>query len=146
MTEPTGIPEVDALISVHDAERDHLNAAFVVAAAEGTVATARQNELVAQQTAARRRWSAAKGRLTRARKDGSAERIAAARERADDAYREFTRISDAAITEMQQILGARLDSGGELLTRARETWDAGSAVIDALAQPAHPGRPHDGGR
>lgn len=146
MTEPTGIPEVDALITVHDAERNRLNAAFAVDAAERTVATARQNELVAQQTAARRRWSAAEGRLTKARKDGSADAIAAARERADDAYREFTRISDAAIREMQQILGARLDNGGELLARARQTWDAGSAVIDALAQPAHRQPPHDGGR
>jgi len=146
MTEPTGIPEVDALISVHVAERNQLNAAFAVAAAEGTVATARQNELMAQQTTARRRWTSAKGRLTKARKDGNADRIAAARTRADDAYREFTRISDAAITEMQQILGARLDNNGELLTRTRQTWDAGSAVIDALARPAQPGRPHDGGR
>lgn len=146
MTEPTGIPEVDALITVHDAERDQLNAAFAVNTAEGTLATARQKELVAQQTAARRRWTAAKGRLTKARKGGSADTIAAASTRADDAYREFTRISDAAITEMQQILGARLDRNGELLTRTRRTWDAGSAVIDALAQPAHPGPPHDGGR
>lgn len=40
------------------------------------------------------------------------------------------------IAEMQQITGARLDSNGALLKQANRTWDAGSAVIDALARPA----------
>jgi hypothetical protein len=146
MTDPTDIPEVDVLITVHDAERNQLSAAFAVDMAEGTVATTWQNELVAQQTAARRRRAAAKGRLTKVRKDGSADTIAAARERVDAAYREFTRISDAAITEMQQLIVARLDSNGELLTRARQIWDAGSTVIEALAQPARSEPSHDGGR
>jgi hypothetical protein len=136
----TGIPEVDALIARHDAERNTLNAAFAVSTAEGTVATARESDLVQQQTAARRRWTAAKGLLTKARKDGNAAKIAAARTRCDDAYRQFTAISDAAIREMQQILGARLDSNGALLEQTRRTWDAGSAVTDALAHPAPPGR------
>ncbi|SFW12879.1 hypothetical protein [Amycolatopsis australiensis] len=146
MTEPTGISAVDALITVHAAERSQLNATFVVNAAEHTVATVRQADLVAQQAAARRRWTTAKGQLTKARKDGSAEKIAAARQCADDAYQEFTRISDAAIAEMQQLLGARLTSSGELLKQARQTWDAGSAVIDALVRSGSTEPPRDGGR
>ncbi|MEV6832052.1 hypothetical protein [Amycolatopsis sp. NPDC051102] len=146
MTESTGIPGVDALVAAHAAERSQLNAAFVVNAAEGTVATVRQDELVAQQAAARRRWTAAKGQLTKARKDGSAEKITAARQRADNAYQEFTRISDAAIAEMQQLLGARLTSNGELLKQARQTWNTGSAVIDALVRSGSTEPPCAGAR
>ena len=109
-SEPTGIPEVDALIPVHDAHRDQLNQMIAVSAAERTVADARQADLIQQQKAARQRWAAAKGQLTRARKDGNADKVAAASQRADDAYRAFLAISDAAIDEQQQILGARLDT------------------------------------
>lgn len=131
----TGIPEVDALIDTREAEQRTLDELIVVNGAEGAVATARSADLLAEQAAARRRWAAAKGLLTKAQKDGGAAKIAAARERRDRACAEFERISDAAIAEMQQINGARLDSLGETMTQMRRSWDAGSAVIDALAPP-----------
>ncbi|MCC3318441.1 hypothetical protein [Nocardia africana] len=92
-----------------------------------------------RQTAARRRWSAAKGRLTRAQKDGSAEKIAEARQRCDAAYAEFDAISKAVITEMQSIVGAGLERNERLLGQARRSWDAGSAVIEALRPKPGPG-------
>lgn len=52
---------------------------------------------------------------------------------------------DAVIDEMQRITGARLDNNGALLQQANRTWDAGSAVIDALARPAQGGPPVEGG-
>ncbi len=44
MTEPesTGLPELDALIVAHDAERDRLNRMIAVSGAESAVATARE--------------------------------------------------------------------------------------------------------
>jgi len=139
-SQPTGIPEIDGLISVHDARRDQLNQMVAVSAAERTVADVRQADLIQRQKAARGRWAAAKGQLTRARNDGDMDKIAAASQRADDAYREFLAISDASIDEQLQILGARLDANGALLEQVGQTWDAGSAVITALAQPAPPRR------
>jgi hypothetical protein len=142
MTEPgsTGIPEVDALVVAHDAERDQLNRMIVVSGAECAVATARVRDLAEQQLAARRRWSAAKGLLSKARRDGSAAKITAARERCDRAYAEFTQLSVSAIAETLRINGARLDELDTTMTQMRRTWDAGSAVIDAL-KPPHQGTP-----
>jgi hypothetical protein len=142
MTEPgnTGIPEVDALVVAHDAERDQLNRMIAVSGAESAVATARVRNLAEQQLAARRRWSAAKGRVSKARRDGSAAKIAAAHERCDRAYAEFARLSDAAIAETLRINDARLDELGTTMTQMRRTWDAGSAVVDAL-KPPHQGPP-----
>ncbi|SEP46484.1 hypothetical protein [Amycolatopsis saalfeldensis] len=124
---------------MHDAHRDRLNRMIAVSAAERTVADRRQADLLQQQKAARQRWAAAKGQLTRARKAGDADTIATAAQRADDAYRAFLAISDASIDEQQQILGTRLDTNGALLEQMDQTWDAGSAVITALAHPAPPG-------
>ena len=136
MTEPrgSGAPDLDALIAAREAERARLHEAMVVGEAEGTVAAARQSDLAAQQNAARRRWSAAKGLLTKAQKNGAAAAIAAARERRDRAYTEYTRIADAAIGEMQQITGARIDSLEPLFDQMHRTWAADSAVTDALAR------------
>jgi hypothetical protein len=148
MTEPerTGIPEVDALIVAHDAERDQLNRMIAVSGAESAVATARVQDLAELQLAARRRWSAAKGLLSKARRDGSAAKIAAARERCDRAYAEFTQLSDAAIMETLRINGARLEELGTTMTQMRRTWDAGSAVIDALKPPRQGMPPAEDGR
>lgn len=140
MTDPenTGPPEVDALIVAHAAERDQLNRMIAVSEAESAVATARVHDLAEQQLAARRRWSAAKGLVSKARRDGSAAKIAAARERCDRAYSEFTQLSDAVIAETLRINEARLDELGTTVTQMRWTWDAGAAVIDAL-KPPHQG-------
>lgn len=132
MTRQRGRPDLDTLIEAHRAEQGQLNQTMAVAGAEGVVADARIAELAAQQKTALRRVSAAKGQLTRARKDGSAEKIAAARARLTAAEADFDRISDACITEMQQITGARLDNLGTLLHQMDRTWTAGSAVTDAL--------------
>lgn len=140
----TGIPEVDSLIDTREAEQRTLDELIVVNEAEGTVTAARSADLLAQQTAARRRWAAAKGLLTKTQKEGGAAKIAAARKRCDRAYTEFERISDAAIAQMQQINVARLDSLGATMSQMRRSWDAGSAVIDALAHPA-PREPGSGG-
>lgn len=137
--ERTGIPVVDALIDIADRERDEFWSLAAVSDAEATVARARQNELAEQQTAANRRLSAARGRLTKAKNAGDPAKIAAARKRYDAAYSEFQAISDAVITEMHGIVGAGLEHSGQMLEQMRRTWDAGDAVIDALATPARPG-------
>jgi hypothetical protein len=69
-----GLPEIDALIAVHEAEQGSLNETIVVIQAEGTVVTARQTELVSQQQTARRRLSAANGLLTKARRRAARQR------------------------------------------------------------------------
>jgi len=130
----SGAPDLDALIAASEAERGKLQETMVVSQAEGTVAAARQADLAAAQLAARRRWSAAKGLLTKAQKNGAAAAIVAARERCDRAYTELTRISDAAIHEMQQITRARIDSLEPLFDQMHRTWAADSAVTDALAR------------
>ncbi|MFI6030807.1 hypothetical protein [Amycolatopsis magusensis] len=147
MTDPrrTGIPEVDALINTREAEQRTLDELIVVHKAENTVTTARSADLLAQQAAARRRWAAAKGLLTKAQELGGAVEIAAARERRDRAYVELERISDAVTREMQLITSARLDDLGKTMLQMRRSWDAGSAVIDALARPARH-EPPGGGR
>ncbi|SFQ26719.1 hypothetical protein [Amycolatopsis rubida] len=144
--ESTGIPEVDALIAAHDAERDRLNRMIAVRGAESAAATARVRGLAEQQLAARRRWSAAKGLLSKARRDGSAAKIATARERCDQAYAEFERLSGAAIAETVRIHGARLDELGATMAQMRRTWDAGSAVTGALKQPREGTPPAEAGR
>ena len=128
----TGIPEVDALIAAADHERDQYWALAAVSDAEGTVAAVRGSELVAQQKAASRRWSAAKGRLTRAQKDGDATKIAAARARYDAAYTELDAISAKVITELHGIAAAGLDRTGRQLDQMKRSADAGDAVLDAL--------------
>ncbi|MDT7787230.1 MAG: hypothetical protein QOF58_5649 [Pseudonocardiales bacterium] len=133
----TGIPEVDALIDTHEVEQRKFAELMVVGTAESTVATARSADLLRQQTAARRRWSAAKGLLTKAQKDGGADKIEAARERCERAYAEFERVSDATIAEMQQINRAGIDNLDETLSQMGRSWEAGSAVIDELSRP-HP--------
>jgi len=139
--ESTGLPEVDALIVAHDAERDRLDRMIAVSGAESAVATARVQDLAEQQLAARRRWSAAKGLVSKAQRDGSAAKIAAAREQCDQAYAAFRQLSDTAIAETLQINGARLGELGTTMTQMRRTWDAGSAVIDALKPPCQPTPP-----
>lgn len=134
----TGLPDVDALIEAHEVEQGKLNATIVVSQAESAVATARRSELVAQQLMVHRRLSAAKGLLTKAQKDGSAAKVIAARERRDRAYTEFLRVSDEVITEMRQINGAQLDNLGQTFDQMHRTWDASSAVTDALARPRPP--------
>ena len=133
-----GLPDVDPLIDIAEAEQTRLDNAIVVSRAEGVVTEVRQVELVALQAAAWRRLSAAKGRLTRARKDGSAEKIAAAARRVDTAYAEACAVSDDAIEQMQALSSARLDQLGDTMQQMRRSWDAGSAVIDALSRPNPP--------
>ncbi|WP_280490342.1 hypothetical protein [Nocardia carnea] len=137
--ERTGIPVVDALIDIADRERDEFWSLAAVSDAEGTVARARQNELVDRQTAANRRLSAARGRLTRAQNAGDPAKIVAARKRYDAVYSEFQAISDAVIAEMHGIVGAGLEHSGQMLEQMRRTWTAGDAVIDALTAPTRPG-------
>ncbi|MEV6323962.1 hypothetical protein AB0M45_22620 [Nocardia sp. NPDC051787] len=143
MSEPdrTGIPEVDGLIYLADREHHEFWALAAVSDAEGTVSKVRGSELADRQTAARRRWSAAKGRLTQAQKDGDAAKIAEARKRCDATYAEFDAISEAVIQELQGIVGAGLERNDQLLGQMRRSWDAGSAVIDALSP-----KPGTGGR
>ena len=100
--------------------------------AEATVSAVRGSELAAQQKAASRRWSAAKGRLTRAQKDGDAVKIAAARTRFDAAYAEFDAISGKVIAELHGIAGASLDRAGGQLDQMKRSAAAGDAVLDAL--------------
>lgn len=128
-------PEIDALKAARAAEQASLDAMVVVGTAEGTVAEARVEELQVQQLAARRRWSASKGRLTKAQRDGAAGKVVAARIAVEQAYAEFDRISGAVIDEASRINLARLDELGSTLQQMHRTWDAGSAVIEALARP-----------
>ena len=55
----TGLPHVDPLIGLAEAERARLDAVIVIGQAEGVLATVRQEELLARQQAAHRRLSAA---------------------------------------------------------------------------------------
>ena len=141
----TGLPHVDPLIDIAEAEQGRLDAAIVVGQAEGVVATVRQDDLVALQKAAYRRLSAAKGRLTRARKDGHAEKIAAAAARVQAARAEADAISDDAIAQLHDLSQARLEQLGDTMQQMRRSWDAGAAVIDALAHPTPPSPERDRG-
>jgi len=131
----TGLPDVDPLIDVAEAEQARLDATIVVGQAEGVVAKVRQDDLLALQKAAYRRLSAAKGRLTRACKDGSAEKIAAARAQVEAANAEADAISDDAIEQLHDLSRARWEQLGDTMQQMRRSWDAGAAVIDALSRP-----------
>lgn len=117
------------------AEQAKLNEAMVVTSAESAVRSARMAELVEAQRGARARWSAAKGQLTRAMKDGSADRIAAAREREQDAYAEFDRISRDSVEEMLTLNRGGLENLGRMLDQIGPTWDAQAEVTRLLAGP-----------
>ncbi|ABW14127.1 hypothetical protein Franean1_4760 [Parafrankia sp. EAN1pec] len=128
----TGLPDIDAFIDVADAERGTLNDLFAVNAAENAVVAIRRDELVAEQTAAHRRWSAAKGRLTRAQRDGDAGKIAAARRRVDELSAECDRNDKRITAELARLSQARHDQVGEIYDQMHRSWDAGGRVIDAL--------------
>jgi len=140
----TGLPDVDPLIDAHEAEQGKLDDLITTDQAEAAVRAARRADLVAEQTAALRRWKAAKGLLTKAQKNGSAEKIAAARARVDLASAEFDRISETNIAELSRLHRAQLDSLGEIFSQLRRSWDADDAVTDALAQQ-RAARPTDDG-
>jgi hypothetical protein len=134
----TGLPDDDALIEAADQEQAKFDDAVAVSQAEGVVTTLRQTELHEQQQAAYRRVAAAKGRLTRAQKDGdgSVAKIEAARQRLDAAYAAFDRISEDNITEMQSLVGQRLQGLGGLLEQMGRSSAASTAVTEALrSQP-----------
>ncbi len=132
----TGLPDVDALIEAADQEQAKFDDAVAVSQAEGVATILRQTELHEQQQAAYRRLAAAKGRLTRAQKDGSAAKIEAARHRLDAAYAAFDRISEDNITELQSLVGQRLQGLGGLLEQMGRSSAASAAVTEAFrSQP-----------
>lgn len=125
-------PAINALIASSDAEWAKLEEMVVVNRAEGVVGSARIEELAAAQLAAKRRMFAAKGLLTKARRSGDADRIAAARQRVEEAERELFAISDAGIAEQQAILGHQLDEYGRAMAQVGRHWRASDAVVHAL--------------
>jgi len=140
----TGLPGVDPLIERHEAEQGRLDELIAVNHAENVAVAVRRDELVAEQDAALRRWSAAKGQLTKAQRNGGAERIAAARARVTEASAEFDRISKATIAELAQLAQGRHDSVSEIFGQMRRSRDTGDAVIDTL-EGLRPGTPTDDG-
>ncbi|MGC4994540.1 hypothetical protein [Nocardia salmonicida] len=108
----SGNPEVDGLIDAAKREYAESWKLSAISTAEATVARARLTDIAEQQKAAGRRWSAAKGLVTRAEKGGDAEKIAAARQRENDAYRELDAISRSGIDEGFGIVAAGNDRVG----------------------------------
>ena len=125
MNDPTGPPE-DA--------RAKLGQVMVIAAAEGTVTSARMADLVDAPRAARARWAAAKGRVTRARKDGGADKIAAAIDQENAAYQEYDRIGREAVEEMLALNACGLDNLGEILAHMTRAWEQDAAALDTGQQ------------
>jgi hypothetical protein len=136
----TGIPRVDALIDVHRAEQAKVDAIIERNVAAGAVARPRQVELVAAEARARWRIATARGLLTKARNRGDADKIAAAERRLEHAEAEYGRVSDQCLKELFAISHAGHDRTAELLAQLKPAWDAGSAVIEALARPPEDGR------
>lgn len=64
----TGLPEIDLLIDVHEAEQRHLDGILAVGDAESTVVAARVAELKEQQKAPARGWTTAIDQLATAEK------------------------------------------------------------------------------
>ncbi|WP_322770365.1 hypothetical protein [Frankia sp. Cr1] len=135
MSTRTGLTDVDSLIKIRDAEQAALDELVAIGRAKDAIAGARQRDLVAEQTTAYRRWTAAKGLLTKAQKCGNPGRIAAAQARTDSAYAEFDRISATNIAELQQIATAQSARLDRMFDQIRRTGDARAAVIEALARP-----------
>lgn len=128
----TGDPGVDALIDAHAAQRRQLHDTLAVSAAEGTVTSARIQQLADDQAAAWRRIPAAKGRLTRARRTGDPAAIAAAEKHLAAVETAAEDLADAAIPEMHRLVEAKLSDLSQVNAQIRRTWNAGDAVIDAL--------------
>lgn len=129
----TGLPKIDMLIEVREAEQRHLDGIIAVGDAESTVVAVRLAELMEQQKAAWRDWSTAVDQLTTAEKDGNAAAIAAARTRCEQAHAEFMRGVHAAIAETIPINHAEMDHLEELSDQVQRTLDADLAILDALA-------------
>jgi hypothetical protein len=89
-------------------------------------------DLVAAQTAAWRRHTAAKGLVIQALKDGDTAKIATAQERERQAYAGAQANSDASINEMFVINRAGLDRLGELNQQIGRTRAADAARLDQM--------------
>jgi len=118
-----------------DAEQSRTADLMAVVKAEHAVIDARFSELATAGTAVWRRHAAAKGRVTRALKDGHAGRIADARRRENEAYREARRIADECLAEMSALNRARLDNVGAMFEQMDRSWAAGAAALRALQHP-----------
>lgn len=124
--------DFDEVVAAAAAAEDGFWRAAVVNKAETTVAAARNADLAAQASAARRRLSAARGRLTRAQKDGGADLIGVARRRVEDSSSEYRSIAMAVLDEMDLNNRAAADRLAKLLEQQRLMFDAHERVLEAL--------------
>lgn len=126
----------EVLFAAYRDEQSKLDELIAASQAKSPEIDARLAELQERQDTVHRRWTAATDALAAARKGGDVAEIAAAREKADEAYTTFDAVADECITEGLKINGERCDELGKVLEQMKLKENAYSAWLAAVRTPA----------